>query len=288
MWKDTYLIGVAHIDEQHRELFRNVGELMDMLWQDISFMRFKLYVCDSLEYLKGYVAKHFADEEEYQRIIGYENLDEHKKQHQKLVIDLTKIEQELVARNFDKAVVKKFLGFLLTWLIYHVGNEDQKIPKHSSSQPFIINKTTTTGRVVQFAESAKQVIEILTGISEENINYKINDKINRIGVLYYKVDFKSEGTYRGVGFIFCESFAFNVLKAMTGLNSEENILSELNYSALQEISNIITARIAEIIALDGEDCDVDVPVRVNIDEDFDEKNAILLNTTLGNLEIAIY
>jgi hemerythrin len=129
MWKDNYSIGVKLIDDQHKELFENATEGLLGSIQSPDAYRHKQHCINTITFLKGYVVKHFEDEEAYQRSIGYAGYAVHKRQHLRLAKEVGKFEKRLVSSNFALPVIKRFMAFVLRWLMHHVAEEDRKIGK---------------------------------------------------------------------------------------------------------------------------------------------------------------
>ena len=79
-WKDDYKIGVDIIDNAHKQLFSIVSRILRN-FTEADFERNKMTCVEAIKYFKNYTLKHFAEEEEYQRKIGYEGYVNHKKAH---------------------------------------------------------------------------------------------------------------------------------------------------------------------------------------------------------------
>ena len=116
LWNKSLETGIAKIDEQHKELFRAVDILVDRTQGD--------RVEKTLQFLKGYVAKHFSDEEIMHRINNYPKAADHKQLHiaftktfQKLFDDYNKApgSKLLVVMNINKAVI----GWLKDHIMVH-------------------------------------------------------------------------------------------------------------------------------------------------------------------------
>jgi len=128
MWKEKFRIGVSCIDLQHQELFAKTGELLREVNDSVD--KHRDTCISTILFLKGYAVKHFADEEKYQKSIRYVNFDEHKKQHEKFIRTVLDHEQKMLAADFDAKSVKAFTGMLVTWLVYHVTDSDQKVGQY--------------------------------------------------------------------------------------------------------------------------------------------------------------
>ena len=287
MWKDSYLVGVETIDIKHKQLFGYVKELMEALQKDVHADEYRAHISESINFLKDYTMMHFAEEEAYQKEIGYEDAAAHKVLHEKLKLDLATYAFELVKTNFDRYVVKRFLGFIMTWLVHHIGSEDQQIPRGV--------KTTTYKHIEEniidlIAIKAVNVLKIITGMHDDEINYAIIETEPISTDICYKVDFIN-ATKRGAGFVFSRKIAKGVLGAMADIDMEKAVYAdydEMVFSAMQEISDIISSKIAEVVREDDKMCSVDVPFRIDADMLPPSVDCVEISTKIGNLNIIIF
>ena len=125
LWKDAYRIGNDVIDEQHEELFHRIEKLLVMARSaDLEENRKQ---CEQmLNYLVEYTVFHFNSEEALQNRENYVDYEQHKKIHQEFRNTVI-VYQEQIREEFSAAMLKRFLGTLLTWLTVHVQGCDQKI-----------------------------------------------------------------------------------------------------------------------------------------------------------------
>lgn len=284
MWKDDYLLGNEVIDTQHKGLFDAVLTLLDSLKTAETRDDYKKYLGDSLAFVKSYTLQHFADEEAYAISIGFPDCEAHKKIHDKLVQDVLRFEKELVESDFANPVVKKFLGFLITWLTYHVAGEDQKIRSDAALQADSGGSGNFTGvesLLAGFAENSKGVLKIMTGISEDDIKQTMNVTYSKPDICY-RVGLVGE-TDKAIGYVYSKEIAFGAFKSMTGMEISE--VNEIIYSALQELSNIFSSKLANAIAGKGIFCDIETPKRV--DSLPTSQKGFSMVTPIGSMEIVL-
>jgi hemerythrin len=118
LWNKSLETGIPKIDEQHKELFRAVDVLVDRSQGD--------RVEKTLNFLKGYVAKHFSDEEIMHRISNYPKAAVHKQLH----VNFAKTFQGLFD-EYNKAtgskllVVMKINKIAIGWLKDHIMVHDK-------------------------------------------------------------------------------------------------------------------------------------------------------------------
>jgi len=138
MWKESYSIGVDFIDQQHKELFKKVEELLIEIRSN--GLRHKERCIETIVFLKEYALNHFADEEAYQLSTGYKEHDSHKKQHEKFVEILLRHEKKMAASDFAEKDVIEFLEMLFKWLSFHVADADKKMKKNENSLVFYVER----------------------------------------------------------------------------------------------------------------------------------------------------
>ncbi len=120
-WYDDYNIGVALIDEQHKELTKVVTRLQEAL----SSGAVNAEIASVLRFLVQYTQQHFSDEEKLMATIAFPELANHKKLHGKLIGDIKNI---LLDLKKGKAIHPyELIDFLTDWLINHIRQEDKKI-----------------------------------------------------------------------------------------------------------------------------------------------------------------
>lgn len=133
-WKDRYSIGITLIDNQHKELFNKVCDLLVAMKSG----KGSVEVLKTLDFLEGYVIKHFKDEESIQIKSKYPKFNIQKKQHDGLRNRLLEIKSELTNNGSS-------LNFLITvqseiskWLKTHILEEDMDLGRHLKDTNFII------------------------------------------------------------------------------------------------------------------------------------------------------
>lgn len=124
---DNCLIGVEQIDNEHRELFRLVGEVQDLLDNKWSNDRY-FEICDVIERLKEYAAEHFRHEEEYMEQVGHPELEMQREQHALFCKKVNEVDLRS-AEDDQQAFISDLLAFLVKWLYKHILGSDVLIGK---------------------------------------------------------------------------------------------------------------------------------------------------------------
>lgn len=124
-WNERFNIGVESIDKAHKRLFSIVRKIID-LNEDADKRR---WVCEEgIKYFRSYTVKHFADEEEYMRSIGYDGYKIHKRLHDEMRdVTLPALERHLTEEEYSVEAVQRFIGICVGWLTGHIMIEDHAI-----------------------------------------------------------------------------------------------------------------------------------------------------------------
>jgi hemerythrin len=122
-WHESLSVGIAQIDEQHKEWFRRAENLFEAGKQG----KAKEYIGEMLEFLDSYTKKHFADEERYMQQIGYPGLDEQKKAHAAFISQLAKLRDDYESSSGSISVIIAANKIVIDWLTKHISNLDRKI-----------------------------------------------------------------------------------------------------------------------------------------------------------------
>lgn len=122
---DKYLTGIELIDEEHKELFRIINEVHDIIADEFAFDKYDDIV-RLLEELRSYTKSHFRDEEEYMESIQYEGLQAQKVAHEIFVSRLDAMDLNNIDAN-QQDTLEELLAFLTEWLVNHILRMDKKI-----------------------------------------------------------------------------------------------------------------------------------------------------------------
>ncbi len=120
-WSQKYHVGIAVIDEQHRELFEMVEALEKC--RDAG-SAYKVMRC-VLKKLVRYVKEHFENEEQIMRRMAYPDLPRHKKLHKGLVEQVVAILLEI--KEGKVIAPDELRDFLRSWLVEHIMVEDKRV-----------------------------------------------------------------------------------------------------------------------------------------------------------------
>ncbi|WP_408956437.1 bacteriohemerythrin [Natroniella sp. ANB-PHB2] len=127
LWKEKYKIGIEKIDQQHQELFNRLNSFLDVVRNDEELENKIEELEETLDFMGQYVVVHFDSEEKIQQEYNYPYYEEHKDVHDRFKKEIIKFKEEFEADKYNEDLIMEFSGKLLTWLINHVADEDQKI-----------------------------------------------------------------------------------------------------------------------------------------------------------------
>lgn len=122
-WKDSFKIGIAEIDAQHRELFSR----LDMLENALRDGKGKDIVFSTFHFLDNYVRRHFKAEEELQALYQYPHLLMHGAEHAAFKKRLNDLEERLTLEEPSEKLAALIQTLLTQWLITHVTNLDKEL-----------------------------------------------------------------------------------------------------------------------------------------------------------------
>ncbi len=117
------LVGVDEIDDQHRELFRRIGALLDASRN----RRSREEVVRLLEFLGSYVVDHFASEEQRMELAAYPRAEGHRAEHRQFVKELEVLRHELKSEGPTNLFVIRVGNRVTEWLREHIYRTDRSL-----------------------------------------------------------------------------------------------------------------------------------------------------------------
>lgn len=128
-WKESYSVGIEAVDHEHRELIELVNRLQAAM--------LRAEDADAIEaafgdLLRG-ISAHFALEERFMRGHGYDQLDVHKADHERLLDQLRDIMDGHVAAGADGA--NQLAASLDAWFSEHFRTHDARLHGRLGAHP---------------------------------------------------------------------------------------------------------------------------------------------------------
>lgn len=124
-FSDDFKTGIPFIDEEHKELFRIIGDVSTLIEDEFIPDKYDEIV-RLLTELKDYAVHHFQDEEEYMESIHYQGIEAQKRAHRVYIDHLVEIDLEDMDANQQESLYE-LMEFLTGWLIKHILKMDKKI-----------------------------------------------------------------------------------------------------------------------------------------------------------------
>lgn len=125
-WTSALSVGVAAIDDQHKELFERVNQLIEACNQG----KGKEVVGQVLDFLADYVKVHFRDEEALMQKYDYPEFENHKAVHQRFIEDFGQLKEKLDREGPGLSLVLQTNRLVVNWLTAHIHRMDKAVGNH--------------------------------------------------------------------------------------------------------------------------------------------------------------
>ncbi|MFH1279664.1 MAG: bacteriohemerythrin [Candidatus Eisenbacteria bacterium] len=118
-WSESCSLGIAEIDEQHRQIFRMINRLID---EKEATVRSET-IGDLLTEMTAYAQKHLRYEESLLEELGYPDLEPHKRHHRAY---RKKTVEFCTATTLGvESVPEALLEYLRAWWLHHILQDDR-------------------------------------------------------------------------------------------------------------------------------------------------------------------
>ncbi|MDN2890297.1 bacteriohemerythrin [Campylobacter jejuni] len=125
-WNEKYSIHDTMIDIQHQKLFELAGKVESAVYKFVKREELKEILTELFNYMKD----HFNDEEKYMKLIGYPDLEEHKRIHKEIIQSMIDLIKNIKSTNDLK---EKLYTVSKKWLLEHILYEDMKVEQYRRS-----------------------------------------------------------------------------------------------------------------------------------------------------------
>lgn len=119
-WKESYSVGVALFDGQHKYLIGLIAKLQDAMYEG----RGRDAIGQTLAALSQYSKIHFAAEERLLGACDYLEFDQHKAEHDHLTAKVHEFQSRFASGQI--ALTVQMMQFLRDWLVNHILGADRK------------------------------------------------------------------------------------------------------------------------------------------------------------------
>lgn len=283
LWKEEYKVGIDKIDEQHRQLFDKIEQLLEIAKSGDK--RSNQQKCmEIIDFLVDYTVFHFNTEEALQRERKYVSYAQHVKIHTEFK-NTVQAYKELLGKDFTAKTLKSFIGTMLAWLVNHVCVCDRKILKNLP---------------LQNIESFANTESFIENVAHKLLTEMYDIPIKGVKSCIYKGNVEGAVIVRTVAegankhlFLYgmSDELAGILYNKISGMNLPHlDFLDELEKSALMEIGNIITTYAMSAIdgsGTGGVQFKSDLYVHEYNETDYNIINSVILEiaTDCGKIEV---
>jgi hemerythrin len=128
-WKDSYSVGIAAVDYEHRELIDLINRLHDAMAAKGEPLTASGFFGDLIKAISA----HFALEERFMREHEYDQLAQHKADHERLLDEINDIADDF---DRDEAIEHAALAARLdAWFSRHFESHDARLHKALGTHP---------------------------------------------------------------------------------------------------------------------------------------------------------
>ncbi len=133
-WTQDLAIGIETIDNQHKELFKRINDLVGAIKQH----RCKDEIDGTIGFLEDYARFHFTEEEKRMREAGYGGLDEHRQHHAVYMGNIKDLKEQaslprVSGASYDLSVTANQM--VVDWIVDHIMKKDKQFGKFMKQGP---------------------------------------------------------------------------------------------------------------------------------------------------------
>lgn len=120
-WSEDLAVGFQEIDNQHKELFRMINQMLEACNQE----KGKEVLNEMIKFLENYVVTHFGTEENLMRLYNYPDYNAHKNHHEQFIKSFGELKNQLAATGPGTHIVVMTNRIVVNWLNSHIRNVDK-------------------------------------------------------------------------------------------------------------------------------------------------------------------
>ncbi len=120
-WKDEYSVGIAKIDDEHKQLIAMIDKAHDYVESQPNSEAVQELLAD----MENYAVSHFDTEEAYMKVYDYPETKKHKAEHAVFLKRVKEADINFADDTFVPGTVK-ILSFLADWLVKHIFGSDKQ------------------------------------------------------------------------------------------------------------------------------------------------------------------
>ncbi len=123
IWSQSMSTGVPEVDNQHKELFRQLDSLHAAMSQGCG----RNEIEKTLDFLGDYVVKHFAEEEELMADVACPAAAENKRAHREFLTLFNTFRKRFDEAGASISLVMEINETVSHWLVQHIGKIDMQL-----------------------------------------------------------------------------------------------------------------------------------------------------------------
>jgi len=132
-WTEKLAIGISTIDNQHKELFKRINNLVIAIKEH----RCRSEIDGTLKFLDDYAKVHFSAEEKHMREVNYGGLEEQQEDHKKYLAALAELKEEasqprVKGSTYDLSATTNQV--VVDWIVDHIMKVDMKFGEFLKQQ----------------------------------------------------------------------------------------------------------------------------------------------------------
>ena len=146
-WREEYCTGIKGVDFEHEALIRQINAIYALVEERAD----KALVIDSLGEIYGNISAHFALEEQMMYKHEYENYQQHKADHERLLDEIRDITEE-----FEQSIEvndTKFKQHLADWFQNHFKTHDSRLHNLAGMGSHQMVSQSTLKTLIQHAKN---------------------------------------------------------------------------------------------------------------------------------------
>lgn len=120
-WTEDLAVGSKEIDDQHKELFRMINQMLEACNQG----KGKEVLEEILGFLEKYVVTHFGTEERLMQQYNYPDYPSHKNHHEQFIKSFMDLKKEMTTTGPGTHIVIMTNRTVVGWLNSHIRNVDK-------------------------------------------------------------------------------------------------------------------------------------------------------------------
>jgi hemerythrin len=124
-WDISLATGQELIDEQHKQLFTTINDLLQASSQGKA-----AEIKKGLDFLNSYTIKHFFDEEQIQKKYNYPDYGNHKRYHEDFKVTIRNLSHKLILNGVTPQLVDDLCKTAGDWLVNHIRGQDLRLAAH--------------------------------------------------------------------------------------------------------------------------------------------------------------